>query len=67
MVKRRHSQSCLENPPGPEGQSILRLRLEWSCVGFGNSVEIPKKRLPIVLDITGTTLANWSGEKRVHL
>jgi hypothetical protein len=35
-------------------------------VGFGNTVETPKKPSLTVLDITGTTLANWSGERRVH-
>ena len=67
MVKTRHSVSCLEKLPGPEGQSILRLRLELSSVGYGNSVETPKKPSPTALDITATTSANWSGEKRAHL
>ena len=66
MVKTRHSLSCFEKLPGPEGRSILKLRLERFCVGFGSSVETPKKPLLTALDITGTTSANWSAEKRVH-
>jgi hypothetical protein len=66
VVKTRHSLSCLEKLPGPEGRSILKLRLELFFVGFGSIVETPKKPLLTTLGITGTTSANWNGEKRAH-
>jgi hypothetical protein len=66
VVKTRHSLSCLEKLPEPEGRSILRLRLELFSVGFANDAETPKKPSPIELDIIGTTSANWNGERKVH-
>jgi hypothetical protein len=66
VVKTRHSVSCLEKLPGPEGQSILKSLLVLFFVGFGSSVETPKKPLLTVLGITETTSANWNEEKRVH-
>jgi len=66
VVKTRHSLSCLEKLLEPEGQSILKLPLELFFVGFGSSVETPKKPLPTALGITETTSANWNEEKRVR-
>lgn len=65
MVKTPHSLACLPKPPGA-GNSTPRLPLELSCADYGRKVEIPKKPLLIALDITGTTSANWNGERRVH-
>jgi len=67
VVKRRHSVSCLEKLHRREGDSIRRLHLELFCADYGNNVETPKKPSPTALGITGTTLANWKGERRVHL
>lgn len=67
MVKTRHSLSCLENPIGPEGQSILKLRLVLFFVGCENYVEILRRALPIAPDIIGTISANLNGERKVRL
>ena len=66
VVKTRHSLSCLEKLLEPEGQSILKLRLELFFVGFGSSVETPKKPSHTGPDTTETISANWNEEKRVH-